>query len=349
MGIIGKTHNISKRKISLSNASVEIENISEDGVNQRIDNFFFKRFKKVPKSHIYQLLRSGQVRVNGKRISFHYRLQLGDALRIPPIFNALTHQSKTQRCLKPIVFDIIFEDDGLLVVNKPSGLAVHGGSGVNFGVIEQLRGQRPECKFLELVHRLDRETSGVLLLAKKRSILVELHRQIRFGQIEKRYQVMVKGRWPNARQNVKLPLIKYSTAEGERRVIVATDNKKSSRQGTNKIMSAHTVFDLINAWRQFSLLVAELKTGRTHQIRVHLAHLGFPIVGDDKYGDFALNKQLAKNFHDDVSKPHLSRMFLHAHSMTIKHPSSGKQIKFVAPLPADLRTFVISLEQIESS
>jgi len=348
--IIGKIHSISKRNISLPSASVEIENISEDGDNQRIDNFFFKRFKSVPKSHIYQLLRSGQVRVNGKRVSFHYRLRQGDALRIPPIFNGLSRSDRQEKKIqsKRVALNIIFEDDMVLVISKPSGLAVHGGSGVSFGVIEQLRAQRSELKFLELVHRLDRETSGVLLLAKKRSALVELHRQIRSDQTEKRYKVMVKGHWPNSRQNVRAPLIKYLTAEGERRVMVATNKKQSDQQKTYKVMAAHTVFNLIHAWQQFSLLSAELKTGRTHQIRVHLAHLGFPIVGDDKYGDFELNKQLAKNSNNvNASMPCLSRMFLHAYSIAIKHPLSGKPMKFIAPLPAELQTFITHLEQSE--
>ena len=329
------------------NASVETESIDEDGDEQRIDNFFFKRYKSVPKSHIYQLLRSGQVRVNGKRVSFHHRLRRGDTLRIPPIYNTSAHcsQQRKKTCRQHTAFDTIFEDDALLVINKPSGLAVHGGSGVSLGVIEQLRAQRSELKFLELVHRLDRETSGVLLLAKKRSALVELHRQIRSGQTEKHYRVMVKGRWSNRRQNVKLPLVKYLTADGERRVTVATEKVRSHHACPHKAMDAHTVFSLIQTWQQFSLLDAELKTGRTHQIRVHLAHLGFPIVGDDKYGDFTLNKQLSRNRNATQSAPHLSRMFLHACSIAIKHPLNGRQIDLIAPLSADLQMLIGYLEQ----
>ncbi|WP_292952036.1 RluA family pseudouridine synthase [Nitrosomonas sp.] len=330
------------------NASVVIERIVEDGDNQRIDNFFFKRFKNVPKSHIYQLLRSGQVRVNGKRVNFHYRLQAGDQLRIPPVRTPLTQHSQQQKKLPVsfVAFDIVFEDAALLVVNKPSGIAVHGGSGVSFGVIEQLRAQRPELRFLELVHRLDRETSGVLMLAKKRSALVELHRQIRSGLTEKHYQVVVKGKWSNSTQNVRLPLIKYMTAEGERRVAVATAKSPLSQgQGTPKVMAAHTLFKLVKAWQNFSLLDAELKTGRTHQIRIHLAHLGYPIVGDDKYGDFTLNKQLAKNQSSMGQALGLARMFLHADSMKIEHPLSGQQLDLKAPLPNDLRAFILQLER----
>ncbi|SER24425.1 23S rRNA pseudouridine955/2504/2580 synthase [Nitrosomonas sp. Nm51] len=328
------------------NASVVIESIVEDGDNQRIDNFFFKRFKNVPKSHIYQLLRSGQVRVNGKRVNFHYRLHAGDLLRIPPVRTPLTKHPQ-QRKKYPaisIAFDILFEDDALLAINKPSGMAVHGGSGVSFGVIEQLRAQRQEYKFLELVHRLDRETSGVLMLAKKRSALVELHRQIRSGQTEKHYQVMVKGKWSNPIQNVKLPLIKYMTTEGERRVAVAAaaGTAISHGRGAPKVMAAHTLFKQVKVWQNFSMLDAELKTGRTHQIRVHLAHLGYPIVGDDKYGDFVLNKQLARNRRSAGLS--LARMFLHASCLRIKHPLSGQKLGLKAPLPADLQTFITQLE-----
>lgn len=346
MGIIGKTQHIGKR--NLLNASVVMEDISEDGDNQRIDNFFFKRFRNVPKSHIYQLLRSGQVRVNGKRVSFHYRLQPGDILRIPPIKVPETKQIQRQAIpqARQCLFDIIFEDEALLVIDKPSGQAVHGGSGVSFGVIEQLRAQKPGLKFLELVHRLDRDTSGVLLLAKKRSALVDLHQQIRAGQTEKHYQVMVKGRWPNIKQHVKLPLIKYVTAEGERRVAVATGKLRSHKQDGYKAMASHTLFNLIKACQDYSLLNAELKTGRTHQIRVHLAHMGFPIVGDDKYGDFALNRQLAKNRGGMQSDPCLTRMFLHASSIQFKHPLSGQGMKLTASLPADLQSFIDCFETV---
>lgn len=320
------------------NASVVVENIGEESGNQRVDNFFFKRFRNVPKSHIYRLLRSGQIRVNGKRVNFYYRLKVGDIVRIPPIKFATKN---TQRTAVPqekqLLFDIIYEDDALLIVDKPSGLAVHGGSGVSFGIIEQLRAQNANFKFLELVHRLDRDTSGVLLLAKKRSALVGLHQQIRSGQVEKHYLVLVKGRWLNTRQHVKLPLIKYVTAEGERRVTVFTGKSDFHKQyDEHKKMSSHTLFNLKKTWRHFSLLDAELKTGRTHQIRVHLAHLGFPIAGDDKYGDFVVNKQLAKK----QDQQGLKRMFLHAFSIHIQHPSTGEKMRLVSPLPSELQLFL---------
>ncbi len=331
--IIGKIKNIGKG--NLSNTVIK-ECIDEASDGQRIDNFLFKRYRGVPKSHIYQIVRSGQVRVNGKRINAKYRLQFDDIVRIPPIKkienNVSNHNKNTKS--QSVNFNTVFEDETLLVIDKPAGMAVHGGSGVSFGVIEQLRIQHPDWKFLELAHRLDRDTSGVLLLAKKRAVLVDLHRQIRNGLTKKHYQVMVKGKWCNTIQHVKLPLNKYLTTTGERRVVVSTDKHK-----TQKSLTAYTVFRLQMAWNNFSLLDAELKTGRTHQIRVHLAHLGFPIIGDDKYGDFVLNKQLAKK--NDHSK--LTRMFLHAHKMQITHPVSGACLQLEAPLSCDLQEFLGSL------
>lgn len=317
------------------------EIVSEDSTDQRIDNFLFKRYKNVPKSHVYQLLRSGQVRVNGKRIDFHYRLAPGDLVRIPPITAPETATIERRTISKTPSLPVIFEDEALLVVNKPSGIAVHGGSGISFGVIEQLRAQHPEMRFLELVHRLDRETSGVLLLAKKRGALVALHQQIRSGHTEKQYQALVRGKWPNIRQHVKLPLIKYVTHEGERRVTVAT-GKHNEREKLSpfKTMDSHTVFTLLKTWRNYSLLNAELKTGRTHQIRVHLMHLGYPIIGDSKYGDFVINKQLSRG----SNSVNLNRMFLHAVSMTINHPFTDQPLQLTANLPADLQAFLSHLD-----
>lgn len=312
--------------------------IEEEDNDQRIDNFLFRRFRNVPKSHIYQLLRSGQVRVDGKRTNASYRLQLGNIVRIPPV-KTTERNSSRQTTIAPsnfFTFNKLYEDDALLVIDKPGGMAVHGGSGISFGVIEQLRAQNPSWKFLELVHRLDRETSGVLLLAKKRSALVELHRQIREGLTEKRYLVMVKGEWRNAKQHVKLALNKYVTATGERRVAISTGEHKDY-----KPMLAHTIFKLQKSWKNFSLLDAELKTGRTHQIRVHLAHLGFPIIGDDKYGHFEMNKQLAKA----SNQMNLTRMFLHAHTLQITHPTSGERVKLQSPLSEDLQKFMDELDK----
>ncbi|MYN26120.1 RluA family pseudouridine synthase [Duganella levis] len=300
--------------------------ITEEEAGQRIDNYLLRICKGVPKSHVYRILRSGEVRVNKGRIDQLYRLVQGDVVRIPPIRLA----EKPDNHVPAAEFDIIFEDSHLLVIDKPAGVAVHGGSGVSFGVIEQLRASRPDAKFLELVHRLDRETSGLLLLAKKRSALTNLHEQMRDGLTDKRYLTMVAGDWKNARQHIKLPLHKYTTADGERRVTV-------SHEGG---MASHTIFSLLKKFEGFALLEAELKTGRTHQIRVHLSSSEFPILGDDKYGDFALNKALLKA---TDKRGALKRMFLHAHQITFTHPESGKNMTLNAPLAAECERFLVSL------
>ncbi|MDO8351469.1 MAG: RluA family pseudouridine synthase [Gallionella sp.] len=312
---------------SLSKESVTLLTIDESGEAQRIDNFLFRHLKGVPKSHIYRILR-GEVRVNKKRVDQTYRLKLGDLLRIPPV-RVAQKQETAEVYIPTAELPIIYEDDALLVINKPSGLAVHGGSGVSFGVIEQMRRARPQAKFLELVHRLDRETSGVLLLAKKRSALTAMHEIMREGNSDKRYLTLVLGKWLNVKQHVKLPLHKFDTPQGEKRVTV--------REGGQ---ASHTIFTLQKTWPGFSLLEAQLKTGRTHQIRVHLSHLGFPIAGDDKYGDFARNRELMKQG--------LKRMFLHAHSIAFSHPLTGEPLQISAPLPPELQAFVDKLNTQEN-
>lgn len=298
--------------------------IGDEADGQRIDNFLLKLSKGVPKSHVYRILRSGEVRVNKGRVDATYRLQLGDVVRIPPM-RVAAPASEGGKFVPPASFPVVFEDEYLLVIDKPAGVAVHGGSGVAFGVIEQLRRARPQARFLELVHRLDRETSGLLVLAKKRTALVNLHEQMRGSALDKRYFACVAGHFENARQHVKLPLYKYTTPEGERRVRVQDDG-----------IASHTVFNRIEVMPGFTLLEAELKTGRTHQIRVHLAHSGFPILGDEKYGDFALNKALARS----GANPGLKRMFLHAHSLTFTHPISGEITTVVAPMPPECEAFL---------
>ena len=298
--------------------------VGEEAVGQRIDNFLLKQAKGVPKSHVYRILRSGEVRVNKGRISADYRLKIGDVVRVPPIRIAATTNSPAP----PREFDVVFEDEALIILDKPSGTAVHGGSGVSFGVIEQLRRARPQAKLLELAHRLDRETSGLLIVAKKRAALTRLHDMFRDGKISKRYLALVKGRWMNPTQHVKLPLHKYLTDNGERRVSVSSEGKE-----------AHSIVRLKSRWENFSLVEVELKTGRTHQIRVHLSHLGFPIAGDDKYGDFALNRAL--------QKAGLKRMFLHAATLSLRHPITTDAIAVVAPLPAELNVFVDRIEKNE--
>ena len=311
--------------MALSKApSVSHVRVDEASAGQRIDNFLVRVCKGVPKSHVYRILRSGEVRVNSRRVDQTYRLQLGDEVRIPPVRLAEKAAVPPVPVGKP--FDIVYEDEALLVLDKPAGLAVHGGSGVSFGVIEQLRRQRPEAKFLELVHRLDRETSGLLIVAKKRSALTVLHDMMREGRVQKRYLTLVAGRWLNSLQHVKLALHKFLTEGGERRVCVNPEGKP-----------AHSVVRLVKRWQDYSLVEVELKTGRTHQIRVHLSHLGFPLCGDDKYGDFSLNKRLEKQG--------LKRMFLHAAKLAFHHPLTDQLIELASPLPSELDEFVAVVEQ----
>jgi 23S rRNA pseudouridine955/2504/2580 synthase len=294
------------------------EVVGEEDAGQRIDNYLVRRCKGVPKSHLYQVLRSGQVRVNSRRVDQTYRLQANDEVRIPPLRVA----AAPDRPAVPLRnLPVLFEDEALIAIDKPAGLAVHGGSGVSFGVIETLRRARPQAKLLELAHRLDRETSGVLLVAKKRSALAELHRMFRDGGITKHYLTLVAGRWVDPLRNIRLPLEKYLTAEGERRVAVSEEGK-----------AAHTIVRLLHKGEAYSLLDVELRTGRTHQIRVHLSHLGYPLCGDDKYGDFALNKALQRDG--------LKRMFLHAAELTLPHPLSREPLTLRSPLPQDLAGFL---------
>jgi len=311
--------------------------IDDHDAGQRIDNFLLRVCKGVPKSHVYRILRSGEVRVNKGRIDAAYRLLIGDIVRVPPIRVASNAADDADGngggagqggYVPEANFPILFEDDHLLVINKPAGVAVHGGSGVSFGVIEQLRRTRPNERFLELVHRLDRDTSGVLMLAKKRSALTALHAQLRDNQTDKRYLVCVHGDWREPKRVVKAALHKYVNGEGERRVAVHADGQPS-----------HTVFTLQQRFDGYALLEAQLKTGRTHQIRVHLAHLEMPIVGDDKYGDFPLNKALGRA----GAKPGIKRMFLHAARLRITHPATGEPIQFAAPLPPECEQFLQQL------
>lgn len=303
--------------------AVQRVRIDEGGAGQRIDNYLLRVCKGVPKSHVYRILRSGEVRVNGGRVGPTYRLAEGDEVRIPPVRVAQRENAAPVPAGAPL--PVVYEDEAIVVVDKPAGKAVHGGSGVSYGVIEQLRAQRPEARMLELAHRLDRETSGLLIVAKKRSALKALHDMQRAGAIEKRYLTLVAGQWKNRLQHVKLPLYKYLAADGERRVRVSDEGKPS-----------HSIVRLVRNLGRFSLLEVELKTGRTHQIRVHLTHLGFPLAGDDKYGDFALNKALEGEG--------LRRMFLHAERLRFAHPLGGEPLDLHAPLPAELRTFLERLE-----
>jgi 23S rRNA pseudouridine955/2504/2580 synthase len=304
----------------LSNASARVRVIDADGAGQRIDNFLLRELKGVPRSHVYRLLRSGEVRVNSRRVDATCRLEAGDKVRIPPVRTAAPADRPPARAASADPgFRVVFEDDAMLVIDKPSGMAVHGGSGISFGVIERLRSSREAVRFLELAHRLDRETSGLLMVAKRRSALTALHAALREGRVRKEYLALVKGRWAGGRQVVDAPLRKYLTSEGERRVSVDRAEGKRSR----------TILEPERTAGPYTLLRATLETGRTHQIRVHAAHLGHPLLGDDKYGDFELNKSLAK-------RGVLKRMFLHAARIELDHPLTGQRLVLEAPLPEEL-------------
>ncbi len=307
----------SRKAVQSSAPAVRKVIVGEEHAGQRLDNFLLRLAKGVPKSHVYRVVRSGEVRVNGGRSSAAYRLAKGDELRIPPL--RITARAPSQAPAQMPA--ILYEDEHLLVLDKPSGVAAHGGSGIASGIIERVRAARPNQPFLELGHRLDRETSGVLLLAKTRRCLLALHRQLRAGEVEKRYLALVAGEWVNERQHVRAALTKRTLAGGERRVFV------DPQQGAQ----AHTIIELRSRLKGFSLLEAQLKTGRTHQIRVHLAHLGFPILGDEKYGDFEKNRLAAKG----AFGSRLGRMFLHACLVRLAHPVSHAPLLIESPLPLE--------------
>jgi 23S rRNA pseudouridine955/2504/2580 synthase len=290
--------------------------IGEESAAQRIDNFLLRHLKGVPKSHVYRVLRSGEVRVNSGRVGPDYRLQAGDKVRVPPVRMSTT----VKAAARPAEFPIVHEDAALLVIDKPSGVAVHGGSGVSFGVIESLRAARPQAKLLELAHRLDRDTSGLLIVCKKRTALVELHRMLREGEVEKIYTTIVKGAPAEDAFEIDEPLHKYVTGSGERRVSV--------REGGR---TARTRVKVVKKSGEFSLCEVRLLTGRTHQIRVHLAHAGHPVLGDDKYGDFDLNRSLAGKG--------VKRLFLHARKLAFDHPIDKQRLRLESPLPEDMAAF----------
>ncbi len=308
-----------------------IHHVTAGNSGQRLDNFLFTLLKDIPKSHIYRIIRSGEVRISGGRAKAETKIETGDKIRIPPIKVRLKPEKPAPRPLsKTELPPTLFEDKDLLVVNKPAGLACHGGSGIAFGLIERLRATYPDTQFLELVHRLDRDTSGVLIVAKSRRALVRLHEMIREGQVEKSYIVLVEGDWVNDRQHVKAPLHKYVTASGERRV----------RPDEEIGLPSHTVFTLLKRLKVASLLEADLKTGRTHQIRVHAKFAGHPVAGDEKYGNEEFNKKLANGDFGYKFK----RMFLHSKLISFKHPISGIDLAIEAPLPDECKKLVEVLE-----
>ncbi len=317
--------------------------VDTNSAGQRLDNYLMRHLKGVPKTHIYRIIRSGEVRINKGRSSADTRLNAGDCVRLPPLRvsgrateKALLLREQMSSAAPAREFTVLFEDEHILAINKPAGVAVHGGSGVSFGVIEQLRMARPEASYLELVHRLDRETSGILLLAKKRSALHSLQDQFRTRSTGKTYLALVPGQWPANKKVLDQPLHKYLLPDGERRVkIVSKDDPDG--------MSAVTLVKVRSGTQAFTLLEVTIKTGRTHQIRVHLAAQGMPIAGDDKYGDFERNKALARGDTRDTRGTGgvpLKRMFLHAWRFRCQHPASGATLELQAPLPAELSQFL---------
>ena len=321
--------------------AVQHVTVDEASEGQRLDNFLVKLLKGVPKTHVYRVIRSGEVRVNKGRADADTRLAIGDDVRVPPVRTSLRAAERSANPVAPPrEFTVVFEDDHLLAIDKPAGVAVHGGSGVAFGVIEQLRQARPDAKFLELVHRLDKETSGLLLIAKKRSTLVALQDQLRAHSgakaIGKTYVALVLGAWPSNLKVIDVALHKFLTSDGERRVRAVADDFEAAKRSITLVKVAQT-------FAAFTLLDVTLKTGRTHQIRVHLTHEGHAIAGDEKYGDFALNKSLARG--DVVAGIRFDRMFLHARHLRFTHPGTSEVIELEAPLPAECVALIHALGQ----
>lgn len=328
--------------------------VDEDYAGQRLDNFLIRQLKGVPKTHVYRIIRSGEVRVNKGRAQADTRVEAGDIVRLPPVRTSERAEQKVQAMAREVArhgasstvggyapaaeFPVLFEDDFVLAIDKPAGVAVHGGSGVSFGVIEQLRMARPEADFLELVHRLDRETSGILLIAKRRMALKLLQEQFRERETDKVYLALASGNWPANHRVIDKALHKYLLENGERRVkVVANDHPDGLRSVTLvKVRQAIPASPAAPA-TPFTLLEVTIKTGRTHQIRVHLASEGHPIAGDDKYGDFELNKALQKTV---AGAPTLKRMFLHAWSLKFNHPKLRKVVHLQAALPPELQQFL---------
>ena len=317
---------------------VETLVVDEAYSGQRIDNFLINYLKGVPKSRVYRLLRKGEVRVNKGRIKPDYKLKGGDLVRIPPVNRPATgdyaRNRPDTRVLSGLKSSILFEDERLMVLNKPAGLAVHGGSGLDYGAIEAVRQLFPDYRHLELVHRLDRETSGCLIIAKKRSVLRHLHEQFRNNQIKKRYIALVSGYWPDDISKVDAPLLKNTLKSGERLVTVHPDGK-----------SAATLFRPLLRFKQATFMEVELITGRTHQIRVHAAHAGHPLAGDEKYGN--------RGFNQNMKALGLNRLFLHAKSLSIpmpaKHDGETETIEVVAPLGEELENVLTQLKVQQSS
>ncbi len=307
--------------------------VDEESAGQRLDNFLFRQLKGVPKTHVYRIIRSGEVRINKGRAQAETRIAAGDVLRLPPVRVAARSEEGATPPAPAREFPLLYEDDALLAIDKPAGVAVHGGSGVSFGVIEQLRTARPQARFLELVHRLDRETSGILLVARKRSALTALQDQFRERETGKTYLALVEGAWPANKKVLDAPLAKYLLADGERRVRVVPKDHPDAMHAVTlvRVLAAVT---LPGDATPMSLLAVTIKTGRTHQIRVHLASAGHAIAGDDKYGQFERNRTLQKRG--------LKRMFLHAWRLQFNHPATGERMALQADLPPELAALMPS-------
>jgi 23S rRNA pseudouridine955/2504/2580 synthase len=303
--------------------------ITEDNSDQRLDNFLITRLKGVPKSHIYRIVRKGEVRVNKGRVDVKYRLVAGDIVRIPPVRIAERSEESyvPQGLQEALQQGILFEDESFLIVNKPAGYPVHGGSGVSSGIIEGLRLIRPDAHFLELVHRLDKDTSGCLLIAKKRSALRKLHELFRDDQVQKTYLALLSGQWARKKLVVTAPLLKNVSKGGERIVVISQSGK-----------AAETAFKRLRLFRNATLVEASPKTGRTHQIRVHAASLGHPIVGDERYGLDEVNKFFKSKGY--------KRMFLHAETLKFQHPVTGLLMSISAPLSSQLENLLKYEEQV---
>ena len=352
--IIGAASGVAEQ----TTAAASFVTVLEDDAGQRLDNFLIRHLKGVPKTHVYRIIRSGEVRINKGRAQADTRVQDGDVVRLPPVRTSERANQKAVaiQAAQEIVrhgamstvggfapaaeFPILFEDDFLLAIDKPAGVAVHGGSGVSFGVIEQLRMARPESDFLELIHRLDRETSGILLIAKRRMALKLLQEQFRERETDKVYLALVKGVWPANQRVIDKALRKYEAPNGERRVKVVANDHPDGLRSVTLVKVRNSVAD-----DAYTLLEVTIKTGRTHQIRVHLADAGHPIAGDDKYGDFDLNKILQRS---NADTPSLKRMFLHAWSLKFNHPKLRKVVHLTAQLPPELQQFLPASPTIAS-
>lgn len=308
---------------------VQLVEITEEHCDQRLDNFLIARLKGVPKSRIYRIVRKGEVRVNKGRVDVKYRLAVGDIVRIPPVRVAERSEESyvPQGLQAALQYGILFEDDGFLIVNKPAGFAVHGGSGVSSGIIEGLRLLRPEAHFLELVHRLDKDTSGCLIIAKKRSALKQLHELFRDNHVQKTYLALLAGQWARKKLVVTAPLLKNVSKGGERMVVISQAGKE-----------AETLFRRMKVFADSTLVEASPKTGRTHQIRVHAASLGHPIVGDERYGRDDINRGFKGRGY--------KRMFLHAEKLTFQHPLTGVLLNILAPLPQPLEELLKHEQQV---